>query len=160
MGEDMEGGGPGGTGEGGVWRVGVGSNFRRRRFELMSSESKSLIVRSSSFSSSVQTCPTGSLNTRGTPLLQAPDRPSGADFLLPSFRHGSLGFLPRKRAARHRGKAKSFPKVRHCFACRGRARAAKFCAVRTCQLTLVSIFLRTMPRSLSTSPPSLVTRLV
>ncbi|KAF9984951.1 60S ribosomal protein L3, partial [Mortierella antarctica] len=25
-------------------------------------------------------------------------------------RHGSLGFLPRKRAARHRGKAKSFPK--------------------------------------------------
>jgi len=27
-------------------------------------------------------------------------------------RHGSLGFLPRKRAARHRGKVKSFPKVR------------------------------------------------
>lgn len=26
-------------------------------------------------------------------------------------RHGSLGFLPRKRAARHRGKVKSFPKV-------------------------------------------------
>lgn len=25
-------------------------------------------------------------------------------------RHGSLGFLPRKRAARHRGKVKSFPK--------------------------------------------------
>uniref|UniRef100_A0A6N2K9T5 Ribosomal protein L3 n=1 Tax=Salix viminalis TaxID=40686 RepID=A0A6N2K9T5_SALVM len=25
-------------------------------------------------------------------------------------RHGSLGFLPRKRASRHRGKAKSFPK--------------------------------------------------
>ncbi len=24
-------------------------------------------------------------------------------------RHGSLGFLPRKRAARHRGKVKSFP---------------------------------------------------
>lgn len=28
-------------------------------------------------------------------------------------RHGSLGFLPRKRAARHRGKVKSFPKVRY-----------------------------------------------
>ena len=28
-------------------------------------------------------------------------------------RHGSLGFLPRKRAARHRGKVKSFPKVRN-----------------------------------------------
>ena len=27
-------------------------------------------------------------------------------------RHGSLGFLPRKRAARHRGKVKAFPKVR------------------------------------------------
>jgi large subunit ribosomal protein L3e len=27
-------------------------------------------------------------------------------------RHGSLGFLPRKRAARHRGKVKSFPRVR------------------------------------------------
>ena len=26
-------------------------------------------------------------------------------------RHGSLGFLPRKRAARHRGKVKAFPKV-------------------------------------------------
>lgn len=26
-------------------------------------------------------------------------------------RHGSLGFLPRKRAARHRGKVKSFPRV-------------------------------------------------
>lgn len=25
-------------------------------------------------------------------------------------RHGSLGFLPRKRCRRHRGKAKSFPK--------------------------------------------------
>merc|ERR1712153_24361 len=25
-------------------------------------------------------------------------------------RHGSLGFLPKKRAARHRGKCKSFPK--------------------------------------------------
>ncbi|KAI3770403.1 hypothetical protein L6452_01535 [Arctium lappa] len=25
-------------------------------------------------------------------------------------RHGSLGFLPRKRAARHRGKVKAFPK--------------------------------------------------
>jgi large subunit ribosomal protein L3e len=25
-------------------------------------------------------------------------------------RHGSLGFLPRKRARRHRGKVKSFPK--------------------------------------------------
>ncbi|EOD37150.1 60S ribosomal protein L3, partial [Emiliania huxleyi CCMP1516] len=25
-------------------------------------------------------------------------------------RHGSLGFLPRKRASRHRGKVKSFPK--------------------------------------------------
>ena len=25
-------------------------------------------------------------------------------------RHGSLGFLPRKRCARHRGKVKSFPK--------------------------------------------------
>lgn len=25
-------------------------------------------------------------------------------------RHGSLGFLPRKRSRRHRGKAKSFPK--------------------------------------------------
>merc|ERR1712100_716047 len=25
-------------------------------------------------------------------------------------RHGSLGFLPRKRATRHRGKVKSFPK--------------------------------------------------
>ena len=25
-------------------------------------------------------------------------------------RHGSLAFLPRKRAARHRGKVKSFPK--------------------------------------------------
>lgn len=25
-------------------------------------------------------------------------------------RHGSLGFLPRKRAARHKGKVKSFPK--------------------------------------------------
>jgi len=29
-------------------------------------------------------------------------------------RHGSLGFLPRKRAARHRGKVKSFPKVCIC----------------------------------------------
>jgi len=28
---------------------------------------------------------------------------------------GSLGFLPRKRAARHRGKAKAFPKVRTSF---------------------------------------------
>ncbi|KAI0299731.1 60S ribosomal protein L3 [Multifurca ochricompacta] len=28
-------------------------------------------------------------------------------------RHGSLGFLPRKRAARHRGKVKSFPKDDH-----------------------------------------------
>ncbi|KAJ7591401.1 60S ribosomal protein L3 [Mycena floridula] len=27
-------------------------------------------------------------------------------------RHGSLGFLPRKRAARHRGKVKSFPKTK------------------------------------------------
>ena len=27
-------------------------------------------------------------------------------------RHGSLGFSPRKRAARHRGKVKTFPKVR------------------------------------------------
>jgi hypothetical protein len=26
-------------------------------------------------------------------------------------RHGSLGFLPRKRAARHRGRVKAFPKV-------------------------------------------------
>jgi large subunit ribosomal protein L3e len=25
-------------------------------------------------------------------------------------RHGNLGFLPKKRAARHRGKVKSFPK--------------------------------------------------
>ena len=25
-------------------------------------------------------------------------------------RHGSLGFLPRKRSSRHRGKVKSFPK--------------------------------------------------
>lgn len=25
-------------------------------------------------------------------------------------RHGSLGFLPRKRAAKHRGKVKAFPK--------------------------------------------------
>ncbi|XP_016743064.1 60S ribosomal protein L3-2-like [Gossypium hirsutum] len=25
-------------------------------------------------------------------------------------RHGSLGFLPRKRASRHRGKVKAFPK--------------------------------------------------
>ena len=25
-------------------------------------------------------------------------------------RHGSLGFLPRKRATRHRGKVKTFPK--------------------------------------------------
>ena len=39
-------------------------------------------------------------------------------FLLPSQshrkfsapRHGSLGFLPRKRAKRHRGKVKTFPK--------------------------------------------------
>lgn len=30
-------------------------------------------------------------------------------------RHGSLGFLPRKRAARHRGKVKSFPKVSPIF---------------------------------------------
>lgn len=30
-----------------------------------------------------------------------------------TYRHGSLGFLPRKRAARHRGKAKSFPIVSH-----------------------------------------------
>ncbi|KAJ9126056.1 hypothetical protein QFC24_002328 [Naganishia onofrii] len=26
-------------------------------------------------------------------------------------RHGSLGFLPRKRAARHRGRVKAFPKA-------------------------------------------------
>ena len=27
-----------------------------------------------------------------------------------ALRHGSLGFLPRKRSSRHRGKVKSFPK--------------------------------------------------
>ena len=37
---------------------------------------------------------------------------SGAySFKFEAPRHGSLGFLPRKRAARHRGKVKSFPRV-------------------------------------------------
>ena len=36
----------------------------------------------------------------------------GCDLQYEAPRHGSLGFLPRKRAARHRGKVKSFPRVR------------------------------------------------
>merc|ERR1711962_1511382 len=43
----------------------------------------------------------GSLNRIG-------DKMSHRKFSAP--RHGSLGFLPRKRSRRHRGKAKSFPK--------------------------------------------------
>ena len=50
-------------------------------------------------------------------------------------RHGSLGFLPRKRAARHRGKVKSFPKV---------------CATRSFPSVLSLHLIRMTPKSLST----------
>merc|ERR1712002_853765 len=42
------------------------------------------------------------------PFNFIPDKMSHRKFSAP--RHGSLGFLPRKRSRRHRGKAKSFPK--------------------------------------------------
>merc|ERR1739847_88838 len=47
----------------------------------------------------------------GTIVDTSKERPTGMShrkFSAP--RHGSLAFLPKKRAARHRGKAKSFPK--------------------------------------------------
>merc|ERR1712025_824913 len=47
----------------------------------------------------------------GTIVDTSKERPTGMShrkFSAP--RHGSLGFLPKKRAARHRGKVKSFPK--------------------------------------------------
>merc|ERR1712168_1614721 len=47
----------------------------------------------------------------GTIVFTYKERPTGMShrkFSAP--RHGSLGFLPKKRAARHRGKVKAFPK--------------------------------------------------
>lgn len=73
---------------------------------------------SSPYSSLSPPCLTESLSTPGTPL-----RPSWLECVLtasPFSRHGSLGFLPRKRAARHRGKAKSFPIVRRFLLARAR----------------------------------------
>ncbi|XP_006865325.1 PREDICTED: 60S ribosomal protein L3 [Chrysochloris asiatica] len=47
-------------------------------------------------------------NARLNPGASPPSQLSHRKFSAP--RHGSLGFLPRKRSSRHRGKVKSFPK--------------------------------------------------
>ena len=44
-------------------------------------------------------------------LSNGPSTHNSLLFQYEAPRHGSLGFLPRKRAARHRGKVKAFPKV-------------------------------------------------
>ena len=44
-------------------------------------------------------------------LSNGPSSHNSLLFQYEAPRHGSLGFLPRKRAARHRGKVKAFPKV-------------------------------------------------
>ncbi|XDB49917.1 hypothetical protein ABFV05_003533 [Capra hircus] len=51
------------------------------------------------------------LRTRWSRGASSPLRTECRDVETPrSARHGSLGFLPRKRSSRHRGKVKSFPK--------------------------------------------------
>lgn len=45
-----------------------------------------------------------------TPTITKPPLPPQSHRKFSAPRHGSLGFLPRKRSKRHRGKVKTFPK--------------------------------------------------
>lgn len=106
-------------------------------------------------SSFVPTCPTESLSSLGEWSSGIEGESGRLTEIFDS--HGSLGFLPRKRAARHRGKVKSFPRV-STLSLYSLAIWGIGTQNRDVGTDFSHFSFRMTPRSPSTSPPSSDTR--